>query len=300
MRKNEYLMIKIISLLGSLIIIGQALFIYLKGEAFCLNQGCKIVESLTQVSPLYFNLIGFAYFQTLFWLAFAGPSKAWASYFLRIALLSGLAIEGTLIGYQTFVAHTFCSYCLFIFCLVAILNACAGLKHLFGGIGIFMAQIAIFSMLSFDTGKNVLAGLTLDDGTFAIRSCSEPEKRLYLLFSEDCPHCKNVLRALQGCTRCEFHFNPVSRIDSLMLPDIQPNPSYKTEVNVITLKMLGINAIPVLIDKRDDGMIFVKGDKNIIEYIEKSCFPKNVLLEQEEFLLQPSDDGVCSELKSCE
>ncbi len=163
-----------------------------------------------------------------------------------------------------------------------------------------MTKIAIFSMLSFDTGKNVLAGLTLDDGTFAIRSCSEPEKRLYLLFSEDCPHCKNVLRALQGCTRCEFHFNPVSRIDSLMLPDIQPNPSYKPEVNVITLKMLGINAIPVLIDKRDDGMIFVKGDKNIIEYIEKSCFPKNVLLEQEEFLLQPSDDGVCSELKSCE
>ncbi len=152
----------------------------------------------------------------------------------------------------------------------------------------------MFSLLSFDTAKNPLRGLTLDDGTYAVRRCSDPVKQLYLIFSEDCHHCYKVIEALEGCTRCEFHFNPIKEISAGLLPGLSPNEKFLPEINTATLKILGIDTVPVLIAKDHDGLTFIEGERNIINYIQNTCFQEIPSLDGNPGDLFETEDGVCS------
>ena len=49
-------------LIGILLTGTQSVLIYLQGEGVCFNEGCRIVDSLTLVDPLYFNVAGFFFF----------------------------------------------------------------------------------------------------------------------------------------------------------------------------------------------------------------------------------------------
>ena len=101
--------------------------------------------------------------------------------------------------------------------------------------------------------------------------CS-PVKQMYLVFSEDCPHCHKVIEALRGCTKCEFHFNPVKEINREVLPGLDHNEAYSPRINTMALKLSGIDTIPVLIARNADRLTFIRGEKNIISYIQKTCF----------------------------
>ena len=283
-----------LSLLACIIIIAQALLIVFKGEAFCVNEGCRTVEALTLIPPFYFNLLGAAYFFSIFCTALITKQRSRTEPLLRIVLVSGLAAEGMLLGYQIFVANVFCSYCLLIFLLVVILNSLMGLRQLTLGLVTIVAQLIMFSLLNFDTAKDPLHGLTLDNGTYAVRRCSDPIKQLYLIFSEDCPHCYKVIEALEGCTRCEFHFNPIKKIGSDLLPGLSPNENFLPEINTAALKMFGIDTVPVLIAKDYDGLTFIEGKQNIINYIQNTCFREMPSLGGN--LKDPfeTEDGACS------
>jgi uncharacterized membrane protein len=283
-----------LSLLACIIIIAQALLIMFKGEAFCVNEGCKIVEALTLIPPFYFNLLGAVYFFVVFCTALITKRGTGTEPLLRIALISGLAAEGILLGYQIFVANVFCSYCLLVFLLIVILNILMGFRQLTLGLVTIVVQLVMFSLLSFDTAKNPLRGLTLDDGTYAVRRCSDPVKQLYLIFSEDCPHCYKVMGALEGCMRCEFHFNPIKKIGADLFPGLSPNDKYLPQINTAALKILGIDTVPVLIAKDYDGLTFIEGERNIINYIQNTCFQEIPSLGGN--LEDPfeTEDGVCS------
>ena len=283
-----------LSLLACVVIIAQALLIIFRGEAFCVNEGCKIVEALTLIPPFYFNLLGAASFFTIFCAAIITKYRSRTEPLLRIILISSLAAEGILLGYQIFVANVFCSYCLFIFILVVIMNSLMGLRQLTLGLVTIVAQLVMFSLLSFDAAKDPLRGLTLDNGTYAVRICSDPVKQLYLIFSEDCPHCYKVIEALEGCTRCEFHFNPIKEISADLLPGLSPNEKYVPQINTAALKILGIDTVPVLIAKDYDGLTFIKGERNIINYIQNTCFKEMPSLDEN--LEDPfeTEDGACS------
>jgi hypothetical protein len=252
--------------------VGIQAVLTLHGEAFCLNQGCQVIEKLTLISPFYFNLLGLIYFQTVFWMSFISLSRPGVESLLRMLLISGLAVEGILSGYQLFVVHTFCSYCLVVFLLIILMNCLAGLRQLALGTGIVIVELMAFSLLIFDSAQTCLHGCTLDDGTYAVRTCSDPVKQMYLVFSEDCPHCHKVIEALRGCTKCEFHFNPVKKINREVLPGLEHNEAYSPRINTMALKLSGIDTIPVLIARNVDGLTFIRGEKNIITYIQGTCF----------------------------
>jgi uncharacterized membrane protein len=283
-----------LSLLACVIIIAQALLIMFKGEAFCVNEGCKTVEALTLILPFYFNLLGAAYFFAVFCTALITKQRSGTEPLLRIALISGLAAEGILLGYQIFVANVFCSYCLLVFVLVIILNSLMGFRQLTLGLVTIVVQLVMFSLLNFDTAKNPLRGLTLDNGTYAVRRCSDPVKQLYLIFSEDCPHCYKVIAALEGCARCEFHFNPIKKISADLFPGLSPNDKYLPQINTAALKILGIDTVPVLIAKDHDGLTFIEGEQNIINYIQNTCFQEMPSLDGN--LEDPfkTEGGACS------
>ncbi|MCK4425283.1 MAG: hypothetical protein KAV69_00940 [Deltaproteobacteria bacterium] len=283
-----------LSLLAFVVTIAQALLIIFRGEAFCVNEGCKIVEGLTLIPPFYFNLLGAASFFTIFCAAIITKQRSGTEPLLRILLVSGLAAEGILLGYQIFVANVFCSYCLLIFLLVVILNVLMGLRQLALGLAIIVVQLFVFSLLNFDTAKDPLHGLTLDNGTYAVRRCSDPVKQLYLIFSEDCSHCYKVIEALEGCTLCEFHFNPIKEINADLLPGLSSNEKFLPEINAAALKILGIDTVPVLITKDHDGLTFVEGERNIINYIQNTCFREMPSLDGNPGNPFETEDGACS------
>ncbi len=301
--------IPLIALIASLAVGVQIILILFTGEAACFNEGCKIIERLTTVSPLFFNLVGFIYFLVVFGAAMIVRSrppskKEW----LPILLFAGMAVEGVLLSYQIFVAHIFCLYCLFLFLMVLLLNAMSGRFQFISAAVIVIAISIIFSLLSFGPSVAISRYQSLGEGTFAVKSCESPLKNLYMMFSSNCPHCQNVLKALESCNSCEFHFNPVDQIESLDFPDLTFNSSYSPEINRTILSLLGIEEVPVVIVRNPDGLSIIKGEENIIHYVEQACFQEDPLMyidsssysEDEELKIFDEDKGSCSVVKDCE
>ncbi|MEN8134782.1 MAG: hypothetical protein ABFS18_04505 [Thermodesulfobacteriota bacterium] len=250
----------------------QIATILFKGEAFCLNQGCKIVENLTLVPPIYINLAGFLFFLAVFATSRCTQERSEPIFdWLRLLLLTGLAIEGVLIGYQLFVAQTFCSYCLIIFTLIVLLNIIYGRKQLLLGGPVLLAVFIAFSSLNFGSSQILLQAQNLASGTFAVKGQLAPSSQLYLFFSSDCSHCRNVLDAIASDNNCEFNFNPIDRIESLEMPGLEYFPNYNSSLNRLLLSLLEIKTIPVLLAKSHNGFTLIKGEGEIIDFINETC-----------------------------
>ncbi len=294
-------------------IVLQVLLILIRGEPFCLNTGCRVVEELVEIDPMLFNMLGASFFSICAVSAAAAIKRpAFLPIFLFLCT-AGMAAEGILLGYQAFVAGEFCSYCLSVLAAIIILNLIAGIRQTAAGAGIFLIELILFSLLNFNISTANIQQLTLDNGTYAITRCQAPSKSLYLIFSQDCPHCNKVLEALKGCSQCEFHFNPVKEIDEHLLPGTILQKEYVPEINRLALRILGIDSIPVLIAKRRDGFLLIKGDQEIINFIQSNCFSAltdsdspdspdtDPLFDFHTPLLTPDDSGgACSLEQECE
>ncbi|NOX80165.1 MAG: hypothetical protein GXP57_03615 [Deltaproteobacteria bacterium] len=302
-RKISYL-----SFAASLIIAIQMIIILFRGQAACLNEGCRIIENLTAIPPLYFNLLGFIYFQVIFWTIFMLRNRHAGSIdWLRVLLIAGLGAEGVLLAYQIFVAQTLCSYCLIIFAIVLVLNLMAGRQQSVAGLSVLAGILLIFSLLGF--GPSLLLSLrnqTLSAGTYGTRTCSNPAKKVYLFFSATCPHCRKVLAALENCNSCDFYFNPVGRLKNMELAGVKKSPSYSPEVNRLMLSLLGIKGVPVLLARDPSGLSIIRGDERIISYIKQSCYQEAPLpylgpnAVQDKNMSIYGEEGECSMTVDCE
>lgn len=269
---------RIIAFLACGIIAFQIAVVVYQGEILCLNEGCKIVEQLTNVPPLFFNLAGFLYFLIIALLCCRKPGRSpFDVSWLQVFLLAGLVMEGILVGYQVFVVKQLCSYCLLIFFTIVLLNLLHGRRQLSLGAILFLAVLAVFPLLNFGPTLLALRNESLDSGSFAVKRCATPLKQAYFFFSSDCPHCQNVLEALKSCNSCEFFFNPVDRIASLGMPDLVYKPDYDPQLNRLILSLLDIQTIPVLLVRNPDGFNIIKGESSIIRYISQACFREDTV-----------------------
>jgi hypothetical protein len=261
-----------ISLLGALGAAIQAALLLGSGKALCFNEGCRVLEGLTRVPPLYINLAGLGFFLAAAALCWRAAESRVARRLLGLLLLAGIAAEGVLFAYQTFVAKAFCSWCLAVFAAVVLLNLCAGMRHALGAAAVFASSLAAFSVLSFGVIQPAAGGRALDGGTWGVRRCAAPAKQLYLVFSSTCPHCAEVLRTLDSCNSCNFNFNPIDQIAGLDLPGVERSASYDPGVNRGLLALLGIEEVPVLLAPGPEGMSVIRGEKRILAYIRAECF----------------------------
>ena len=261
-----------LALLGALGAATQSTLLLVRGEAICLNEGCRVVEGLTRVPPLVINLAGLGFFLAAAVLAWRAPATPVARRLFGVVLLAGIAVEGVLLGYQSFVAKAFCAWCLSVFGLVALLNLLAGWRQALRAAAVLAASLAAFSALRFGVIQPAPGGRALDGGTYGVRRCAAPAKQVYLVFSSNCPHCAAVLRALESCNSCNFHFNPIDRIAGLDLPEVERAASYDPGVNRGLLALLGIEEVPVLLVPGPEGMSVIRGEKRILAYIRAECF----------------------------
>lgn len=260
----------IIALLASILTAVQAFFIYFKGQTICFTDGCAIVDSLTTVSPLYFNIAGFLFFQTIFWCLMWGRDGAehWHK-LARLLLLAALCAEAVLVFFQYAIVTVFCSYCLVIFGLIVLLNILSGARQIFRGIVLFSAITIVCLSLQF--GEATGGGESLDRGSVARVSGEEQQGKLYLFFSSTCVHCEKIIELLQKENSCTIGFNPIERLDNFDFPGAEYVADYKPEINLNFMKSLSIKEIPVLVGIEQQGISVLRGELQIRRYVEDKC-----------------------------
>lgn len=259
----------IIAFLASIFTAVQIVLIYTKGKGLCFNNGCEVVDSLTTVSPFFFNIAGFVFFQTLFWCLLWGRngSEYWHK-FARLLLLAGLATEAVLIFFQYSIAAVFCSYCLVIFSIILLLNILCGLRQIFCGAVLFFAVIVTCFCLQF---RAVGSGGSLDMGSIAMTPGEKDGAELYLFFSSTCRHCEKIIDILREENTCSVRFNPVERIDSFSFSGAKDFTEYDPMINFNFLKHLSIKEVPALVVKEEHKSLVIKGELAIREYLDQNC-----------------------------
>lgn len=261
----------IISFLASVLTAVQVVLLRTGAKGLCFNDGCEIVDSMTNISPLFFNVAGFLLFQSLFWLFLLGRtgSEYWHK-LARLLLLASLAAEAVLVFFQFSIAKVFCSYCLVICAIIILLNFCCGLRQLVRGMVICVAVLVTCFSLQFGSPATVKE-VSLDLGSMAMVHGKKDGKKLYLFFSASCRHCEKVMEDMAADNLCAVRFNPIEKIEKFVMRDAILLTDYDPQINRALLRSLAINEVPVLLAKAEDEILVFKGEKRIREYLDKTC-----------------------------
>lgn len=261
-----------LALAAALLTAAQSAFILLRGDAFCLNEGCRVVEDLTRVPPLAVNLAGLVFFLTLF-VGLRASGSLWRRLprFVAPLLLAGLAVEGVFIGFQLFVAGAFCSYCLAVLGAVVALNLLLGLRQAAHGLLLFLAALLAFASL--EVQRPGQGGAALKDGVFASRPGTVAGSEHHLFYSSTCAHCERVIGSLRTSPGATVLFHPIDRVQTLDLPGAQLRGDYAAEANRALLTGLGLDEIPVLITKSADGYSILRGETAITARLGQPAAP---------------------------
>lgn len=281
-RTSKKFMIRaIISLLASVLTAVQAILLYTRGEGVCFNNGCEIVDSLTTVSPLAFNIAGFLYFQTLFWLLLKGRggSDYWHK-MARLLLLAGLVAEAVLIFFQYRIAMVFCSYCLIIFSFILLLNLLCGLRQIFRGVVLFAAVIIACFGLRFESAGG--KGRSLTAGSVARLAGQENGTERYLFFSSTCSYCEKIIDSIRESNNCTIRFNPIDRLPAFQLEGAEFSAEYDPAINADFLRNLSITGVPALVAADKEKTLVLQGERQIMQYLDDNCRPERARPETRE------------------
>ncbi len=269
---------RFIALLGSAFTIVQVFLLLIGDQGICFNDGCHIVDSMTSIPPIWFNVGGFAFFQIIYWGLKYVSKEGWYLGLLRLFLLGAVSAEGVLVSFQYFVADVFCSYCLIIFAHIVLLNLLAGTRQIFSGIAAFAAVVLAFTTLQFGVMQNNLFD-SLHIGSFGATPGRSEETR-YLFFSSECRHCEELLAYLNGAGFA-VSFNPIDEIEDVPLPEVRKNVKYDYEVNRALLQTLGIKKVPVLMINSESEYKIIIGSDEIERYFQ-SCLNTSAGSKQSE------------------
>jgi uncharacterized membrane protein len=306
--KKTFNLQQIIALGATILTAFQAALLLAGRSSVCINDGCRIVDELAKVSPLYFNLAGLLYFQLIFWsLRWFNRRPGRRFDWPAIFLLAGLVGESVLLSYQLVVAKVICSYCIIVFAFVVALNILHGRRQIVYGLAIIVASILSFNTLSFTSANVSSNSFSLDQGVYGIKTCTHPSKQLFLIFSFNHPQCINVLEALQNCTSCDLYLNPIDQVAAPPLVGIDQRESYNPEINRAILSIFGIDQVPVLLAKNLNGYTFISGEDQIINYVQQACYTEDPLMylessmpEKNKIDLFTETDDECSVEINCE
>jgi len=286
----------LLALGGGLLAAAQALLIVLQGNILCLNDGCEIVEKMTTVPPIAFNVVGSLFFMSVFLALWQGARgvKGWLN-LARILLLAGMAVEGVLIGFQYYVAQVFCSYCLTVFAIILLLNLLMGWRQLFGGLAVIVSVLLAFASLQFV--PRLQAGeFALEGGVYGRLEKAGSSTGHHLFFSSSCPHCEDVIATIDNDFVCTLDFNPVDELRESPLASLAVRPGYSPELNRTFLKNLDVSEIPVLVVKSPEEVRVLKGKLAIGAYFDSNCRKQTAAAEADSTLSEIRDQSGESQL----
>jgi len=266
-----------IALAGLVLTIAQVGYISRTGDTLCLNDGCAIVESLTRMPPLFFNLAGAGFFLVMLILIRLGKSGYdRPNFWLRaagLALLAAMAIEGVLLSFQLQVSRQWCSYCLVIFACVFLLNLSLGWRQFIRGLTVLAAVIVASLSLDYASPSALSSG---EQGSYGeiVRPNATIRARLY--FSAACPHCEEVIASLNEKTTCQIGLYPLDPVPEQHIAGLKKNPRYDSAINRALLQGLGVNEVPALVVSDGKEIRVITGKDAILAFLER-CRPAPAL-----------------------
>lgn len=282
----------LIALGGGLLAASQALLIVFQGDILCLNDGCEVVEKLTTVPPIAFNVAGGLYFFSLFFMFWQGARgiRGWFG-MAQVLLLGGMAAEGVLVSFQHYIAQVFCSYCLIILSIIVVLNVLMGWRQLIAGVVAFSSVLVAFSCLQFTPYQGEeKAGL--EQGVYGqLVAGKEGKEALHLFFSSTCQHCEEVIETLDEDFSCKLNFNPIDRLAEPPIPGMTLVPNYTPDVNLQYLKGLAISEIPVLVVSGAKEIRVLQGKQMILDYFDTYCRASSIYTETSSQLIETSSQS---------
>jgi len=263
----------LIAFVGFVLTIGQIAYITKTGNALCLNGGCAIVESLTRLPPIFFNMAGAAFFfVVLIFSQFARSDRGGRNVWSRLAgllLLLAMAMEGVLVAFQLQVSRAWCAYCLLIFACIFLLNLSFGWRQFIQGLAIFAAVVVTSASLDYAPSWDMSDAQRGSYGEI-VRPNAAVTARLY--FSASCPHCEEVIASLGEDVSCEIGFYPLDTVPELPVAGLEKNPRYDSAVNRAVLQGLGLNEVPVLMARENKDIRVITGKEAILAFLER-CRP---------------------------
>ena len=251
------------------VILPLLLFIYIAIESYfklhhtslCSATGCKLAGELLRFPSLYLNMVGLIGALLLLLLGILSLKKASFEPLFRVVSYSAVAFEATVLSYQLYANPQLCHFCLGVFGLLLLI---ALLQHL-----------RTFYIPLMSVGAIIVAMGTL--AIFHNQSIIEAQGN-YLVFSNHCPHCKKVKAYL---AKEKIAYTPISI----------NNPSAR-----FVLKFMGIETIPVWIEKSAKKRTLYIGDSAILSHLQPSsttATPLSPSAMDTNFLSSGGDEG-CS------
>jgi len=220
---------------GGCLLTSAAIAMSLSGSSFCSSRGCKVVEDYLSIDPIFMYALGFFFFCLMLIFERRESLTTYGSTLLMFAL----AAEGYLVGFQLFVVHTVCIFCLTIASIIAGL----GLLKLFGE----TRRIVLNGFLLFALTCSLVGFVNV---SFSPIPSGDDD---VLIYSKNCPHCEEVIR--------------FSRERGI--------PLKLCEANEVKggLKWMGIDVVPVLVCSDTREKKIYTGTKNILAVLAAKYKP---------------------------
>jgi len=263
-----FLFVALLSLAG-FIFCSTEVILSTMGRSLCHTETCQIVENFSRLSrPLMATLAA------IFFLAQSlGALALWWSRTSCLPLLVfissvGLGVEAILLIRQFFDYHLHCPFCLVVAALV-VLSAVPIL--------LVCKRFAVFGVLLGLLVASFLAPLPiLPLSQAAVKHVhrGSPTETLILIYSDDCPHCHEVL------SFCET----LEDLDLFLCPK---------EKSLAFLRMLEIPGVPVMVVNRNGEKQILVGSGLILSYLKRNQEGTSF----DEFV---SPSGICEENRQCE
>jgi len=214
--------------------IGYETWLKLHHLSLCSATGCKLAGELLRFPSIYLNYMGMAAVGAILLFGLLSLFRPTFEKLYFIALYAAVAFESIMIGYQLFANPEPCFFCLGVYgglLLIALASRPAW----------FLYSLPLIFAIFFALGDLAIprnAPLITEEGH-------------YLIASEHCPHCKNV----------KSYFDQHGILYT-RLPVSAPSVRHLA-------KALGIDEIPILIERKGNLTTIRYGDRAIIGHFEK-------------------------------
>lgn len=210
----------------------------LNNSSLCHTQGCSVVDSFAKSETLMV-LAGAGFFGISFLLSLL-KRIPYREQIINILLIAALSVEGYLLGFQTFIVHTFCLFCLIVASLIVVTSVFRFL---------LMKQTSII--------YGFLSLAIVFTATWFVNPSIEvlPDTQYTLIYSKDCPHCHQVIEF------CEKNNVNIPKIEVTKIKGV--------------CRSFGINQVPVLVcNCNPQEKRIIQGDKAIIGKLSDLIVPE--------------------------
>lgn len=191
--------------------------------SICSSQGCELVGHFALFGEGLIIAIGIAYFALL-------SLSIFYRYKDRLLISLGLAVEGYLLGFQLFIIHSICYFCLGVFLIIFVISV-----------------LYLLSGKYKVTDYSYLAGILLIVYLIHPPYLNISGNGNYLFYSPTCPHCHKTIAYLKDH---KIPFKPINANECQAF-----------------LNTFGINQVPCLVKKENnDSISIIVGEENIESY----------------------------------